>query len=409
MKGWMLSLVSLTFAAIAAAQLPNTPIPGWKMQENAGAYSFTPAMLFGKPNFHYDVYPLEKTGNTNLAGWLAARAAENVQASGYTPVPGQSSARDVQSFKTYSTLATDASGYKWLLNYMAYVLPDHSIRYARIIEIPNASVTKNNMNTAVQHFLKLSKQEGGLVAAAPANTGSTGNSTTTHQPSTKITTPVTAAGAGLKPDAIRGLVIHSESRIGVGGMMIIVYEPYLVLKDGTIYSYPDVSPYDLDVAQSRQVEEKRWGTWKLDSKVLTVTMNDDHKPETWNGGWFWADPAAKGEKLSGTWSTISGGGNTAMGGGAITYASNSLTFNNQGQFTKLSTGGGSFSGASGSVSAYSNKDAAGTYVLDGFGIELKYNNGTVVRSCFYFYPDSKVVWGINTRPYTTDDADKKNK
>jgi hypothetical protein len=113
----------------------------------------------------------------------------------------------------------------------------------------------------------------------------------------------------------------------------VEYNPYLLLNDGTVYSHPYVCIYDMDVAKSRQAEPKKWGTLRQENPtMLVVTMNSDHKPDKWEGKgqWFWASPAKKGEKLAGTWTTISGGGNTALGGGSIVVASNVLTFNNQG-------------------------------------------------------------------------------
>lgn len=391
------------------------------MQENNGHVSFAPAMLFGAPNFHYDVYPPQQAGGEDMAGWLSGLAERDVRAAGYTIVPGQEQGKDVQSFRIYSVMVKDAGGKQWLVNYMAYALPDRSYRLGRIIEVPNAAVAKNNMNTAVQHFIRISKREGGLIVSggggATAGGGSTDGGAPTPEDSTggrttsaKEETPTTAPGQGLKPAEIKGIVLHQEYGMGVGGMMIINYNPYVLLQDGTIYSDLYVCIYDLDVAKSRETEPKKWGSWKLENPTtLVVTMNSDHKPEKWEGKahWFWASPARKGEKLEGTWSTISGGGNTAFGGGSIVVSSNVLTFNTQGQFTTLSTGGGTYSGATGTVTAYSNKDAAGTYTFDGYSLELRYGNGTIVRKTFCSYDETREVWVLNTRPYTPDDATEK--
>jgi hypothetical protein len=421
----LIFLIITTLPVRAHAQYPNTPIMGWKMDGNNGHYTFTPAPLFGTANFHYDIYPPEK-GNDDLDSWLSSKVEKDLQASGYTLQPGQSKARDIRAFKVYSVLVKDAAGKSWLLNYMAYLRQDHSIRFGRITEVPNAAIAKNNMNIAVRHFIRLSKQEGipGETdgSSGSRNSGSTNSSTSTGGGNTstgsgttspgRAETPVTTAGQGLKPAQIKGVVLHQEYGYGVGGMMLIKYNPYLLLQDGTIYSHPEVCAYDLDVFKSRETEPGKWGTWKLeDSKTLVVTMNSDHKPDRWQGTahWFWAVPAAGNERLAGTWSTIGGGGNTAFGGGAIVVSSNVLTFNTQGQFTTLSTGGGSFNGSGGSVTAYSNKEGAGTYTFDGYSLELKYNNGKIVRKNFCFYADSKDVWVFGTRPYTPSDSNKKNK
>jgi hypothetical protein len=210
----------------------------------------------------------------------------------------------------------------------------------------------------------------------------------------------------VKASELKGIVLHQEYGVGVGGMMIIKYNPYVLFNDGTIYSDPYVCIYDLDVARSRELEPKKWGTWKQEgATTMIVTMTADRKPDKWEGKahWFWAQPATKGEKLDGTWSTISGGGNTAYGGGSIVMSSNMYTFNNQGQFTTESTGGGTYSGGTGTVTAYSNKNAAGTYLFDGYSLELQYGNGKVIRKTFCSYDDSREVWVLNSSAYTPDD------
>jgi hypothetical protein len=385
-------LICLSLCIELAAQSSIQPIQGWKMSGDDGHYSYTPAPLIGSIPIQYDVFPPKKTGSADLADWLAAIAAKDLSDLHYTALPGNPNIQEIKSIQLYSVAAKDAAGKQWLINYMAYARPDGTARYGRIIESPVNSV-KPYMNRAVQHFMAVCRQEGGLAAAA-----STSNEQKTTRPK-REETPVTAPGQGLKPADIKGFVIHQETGIGVGGMVIIVWRPYLLLKDGTMYAHCSVSPYDLDVARSRQTEPKQWGTWTLQGKTLITKFPDDKTPDKWESHWQWARPAEKNEKISGAYYTISGGGNTAMGGGSMVVSSSNITFNDKGQFTRVSTGGGSYAGATGSVTAYSNKDAAGTYILDGYSLELKYNNGTSSRLSFYFYPDSKEVFGLGARDY----------
>jgi hypothetical protein len=372
------------------------------MQEKDGGYLFTsPATT----NFSYTILPPDKSGTADLTGWLTGTARKDLQVSGFSVLPGQMKSQDVKSYKICTAIAKDAGGRQWAVYYMAYSRPDHSIRYARIVQLPDGS-EKQYMNTAVAHFVQLSRREGGAPGNGATGTvgsgarGGTTGSTGSNGVVKNGTTPVTAPGQGLKAAAIRGVVIHRETAIGVGGMMTFKFNSYLLLQDGSLYSHPEVSPYDLDIARSRQEEPLKWGTWKLDGKTLLVMYGRDSKPSQWGSGWFWARPAEKNEKITGSFYTISGGGNTAMGGGVVTVSSNSFTFNDKGQFTRLNTGGGTSSGVGGTVTAYSNKDAAGTYLSDGYSIELHYNNGTVVRQSFYFYPDTKTIFGIGNRVYT---------
>ena len=400
MKHVLYGLMALTIISTTLplrAQAPIGPIQGWKMNMEGEHYSYTPRAIIGSIPINYDIYPPSRTGNGDLVAWLENTVQKDLAGLRYTPLPGKPTEQDIRSVRLYSVGAKDAAGKQWLVNYMAYVRPDGQVRYGRIIESPVSSI-KPYMTTAVQHFMTICKKEGGLPAENTANAGRSITTTSKTRPQS-ISTPVTAPGQGLKPTDIRGIVIHSETGIGVGGMVIIVWRPYLLLKDGTCYKHCEVSPYDLDVTRSRQAEPKQWGTWSIDGKKMTVTMNDDHKPDVWDSQWQWAKPAEKNEKITGGYYTIGGGGNTALGGGSMVVSSGNITFNDKGQFTRVSTGGGSYSGPTGSVTAYSNKDAAGTYTLDGYSLELKYNNGSTSRFSFYFYPDSKEVFGLGDRDY----------
>lgn len=100
--------------------------------------------------------------------------------------------------------------------------------------------------------------------------------------------------------------------------------------------------------------------------------------------------------------TIGGGGNTAMGGNTMIVISNNINFNDKGQFTMKKVAGGSNTDFDVSTSTYSNSNSAGTYKLNGYSIEMRYNNGQVVRKLFYFYPDSRDAFGIGDDAYVPD-------
>lgn len=392
----------LAFTATSQPTVP--PLNGWNMQQQQLYYLFTPKTLL-KTGVTYEIMPPVQAGDSSIANWLDNRVLAEIKAAGYTPGITQVASRPAQQYQTFATNVTDARGRKWTISFIAFQQTDKTIRYARIM-LPS-TYSNTYLKPAVGHFMKWSKQAG------IASSGTTGNAATSPNTSSRSTTgksatrnkkagtPVTAPGAGLKPADIKGVAIHLEYGTGVGGMMITEYRPYLMLKDGSVFKYPDCSPYDLDVATSRQTQPTRWGTWKLEGKTLVVTLPEKNGMETdrWEQHWFWTIPAKPGEKITGSFTTISGGGNTALGGSAMTFSSANLSFNQQGQFTYERTGGGSNSAAGTSVSAYSSQNKAGTYTLNEFGLELKFNNGQVKRSMFYFYPDSHTTFGVNDDAY----------
>ncbi|RDC64383.1 hypothetical protein [Adhaeribacter pallidiroseus] len=193
------------------------------------------------------------------------------------------------------------------------------------------------------------------------------------------------------------IYLHEEYETGVGGYLYVVYNPYLLFNDGSVYRNLDTNVDKLNVAQSKQQEPEEWGTWQKQGSEIALTWQDGDT-DTWEDkSWFVASKAAKGETIAGAYSSISGGGNTAFGGSVITFSSSNISFNGN-KFTFESTGGGSSS----DVTAYSSQEKAGTYELDGYSITLRFNNGAVEKKFFYFYPDSKDVFGIGDQYYVTD-------
>ena len=398
MKPYLSLLVFLICSTKLFSQTPIAPIPGWKMDVNNGHYRFTPPETNGSYGFKYEIFP-PANNKGDLMEWLKTVTLQDLRASGYSdPLPGEPhEAKYIQTLATYSVIVQDASKRKIAAMYFAYLRPDHSIRYGKDMRL--REYTGNYINVAATHFVSLLKQE-----TVPIQNGPNTVVATSPQQQTSVSEPI-PSGKGLSSADIRGIVLHSESSYGVGGLLIFIYKPYILLNNGSVYEHPEISPYDLNVTQSRQSEPEKWGTWKLNGKTLTIVHGSKSgptgKPNNWTGGWTWAVPAKKNEKLTATYGSISGGGNTVIGGGSIVVSSKYITFNNNGQFTYESVGGGSYNDHSGGVSAYSSKNTAGTYLLDGYSIEFRFNNGKTQRQCFYFYnDDDKEIFGIGNRPYT---------
>jgi hypothetical protein len=386
--------------SLSATAQSITPPDGWKQQVQGDRYIFTPNTIF-QNNFTYEVMPPEKNIDGELVDWLDKTAGNTIQEAGYSiPTSTSPQRKTVQAMNIYGTYAKDKVGNTKNFFLLAYRKPDNTVRYARIIYPGNPKNT--NLNIAVNHFAALAKKEGAAVSSG--NTVSGNNNKQNETTPRKQSTPTTAPGQGLKPGEIKGVVINAESGIGVGGMVTIEYRPYLLLQNGTVYRYPTVAPYDLDVAASKTAEPNKWGTWKLDGKTLVVTLPEKGvmKTERWTSEWFWAKAPTANEKIKGAFMTIGGGGNTAMGGNTMIYYSSNINFNDKGQFIMKKSGGGTNTDFDVNTTAYSNSNAAGTYKLNGYSIEMKYNNGQVVRKLFYFYPDSRTTFGIGDDAYVPD-------
>jgi hypothetical protein len=194
---------------------------------------------------------------------------------------------------------------------------------------------------------------------------------------------------GLSTTAVNGILIYLAYNAGPDGKMTRAYTPYLVLNDGSIFNEPVNSPYFFDAKKSKQTEPEKWGTWKLKNNVMNVSWAGKSDAEKWAKNWFWATPAIPNEKIEGTFVTVTGKNNDNVKGPSAP-ATNTISFNSMGEFTiSTSAGDGEFS----------KKNESGTYTLNEYGIELRFNNGTVLHRAFYFYLQGKTHFGIGNSVY----------
>ena len=397
----LLCLVSLNNLAAQSA-IPS--IDGWSREEHAGEVVFTPRTLI-KSNFSYELKPLSAQTKTDLKQWIVAQATKELKMEGYSlPYLAHAEIEDIQTLVNWSVEAVKDNKH-WMFDYMAFKQQDGRIRYARM-RFPTA-FNQEYLNTAVAHFASLTLgQQSRQPAGRPVEASEEKRSVAKATSSTTSGEPLTEPGMGLKESAIRGVVMKTSYGYGVGGMMIVEYRPYLLLKDGSIYKYLSYAPYDFSVDKSKSLEPDKWGKWRLDGQELVVTLPESTglKTDRWkHKSWYWTRPAQPGEKINGRFNTISGGGSLAVGGSAMTVSASNIRFNDKGQFTFSRVAGGAGSGNGVSSSAYSSREEAGTYYLNGYSIELRFNNGVKKRFLFYFYPDSKKAFRMNESDYVSSD------
>jgi hypothetical protein len=230
-------------------------------------------------------------------------------------------------------------------------------------------------------------------------------------------------GRGVPPAELSAVLLESRTN-GSGGM---VDKVYYLLKDGTAYLRGELPPADLDVARSRQLEPQQWARWrKTFGGSYEIQRQDDFgKPA---GPWQKlngtpARPWPSGSRPDGVYAVSSFNGSIALGG---VYARSSVTLHRDGRFTssRFAQGGsGSMAGAGGftgsmtrssdstgsrssagggnaavtATSRAARDDGAehrGTYVLDGYTVELRYDSGRVERGLSFPRDDGQrmIYW-----------------
>ena len=202
---------------------------------------------------------------------------------------------------------------------------------------------------------------------------------------------MTQPGAGLKPSQIQGLYFYSKNDQRMDGFgnlyMNVESRTYLVLKDGSAYSYTwGFPPEDFNAAVSKREEPAAWGRWNSASYDGIDGSDFDQ-----------VLPVPKGWKLGRSFSL------TATGQGG-SLSERGLTFRSDGRFSSVSTaalagftqGGGaagsgittagstvvtSAPGGQTTVAAAGGlKSAEGTYSADGYTLTLKLPGGGVSRN-----------------------------
>jgi hypothetical protein len=216
-----------------------------------------------------------------------------------------------------------------------------------------------------------------------------------EDPGLRLSAAAFSAGVnkGLKPSQIDGVYLEQNTGFGVGGMVIIRYDPVLMLKDGWAYDGWKLTPADLDVSLSRKLEPESWRRFERKGDQIRVQEQDG----TWSKfeKWSQVGPAKPGDALQGAFSSIGGGGNTAIGGNTMIAVISSYTFKKDGTFKTdkavSASGGNEATDPSGppGVVATSQASSSGTYKLDGYTLELRFSNGRLERRAFLWFNEKK--------------------
>jgi hypothetical protein len=371
------------------AQTTINAIDGWEMSGKADSVTMVPSGEMANQKFVYRISSLQGIAEADKNSFEQLIEKDLLQSNWKEKTKGlKKKLGDVNAFFAE---VTDSSSKKVYVTYFYYTFGKNKIRFAKMHGVDEKDFL-TNFKIAATHFANLAQKDG------ETSVGNTPDKPI-NPPIRQTNKPANPIEGSLKTSDIHSVIIHLEYEYGLGGAIYPVYNPYILFKDGTIYDEPNT----LDLAASKRNDPKKWGVWRMESGLLKITW--DAKPaknkysEWKKDSYKNASPAKKGETISGSFKTMSGGGNTALGGDVMIVVSNTITFNDQGQFTLAKVSGGSTSTV---TSYYKGKDA-GTYTLDGYTIELKFNSGKTGRKFFYFYPDNRKYFGIGSSVYVPRD------
>ncbi|SEP50682.1 hypothetical protein SAMN04487843_13914 [Methylobacterium sp. ap11] len=190
--------------------------------------------------------------------------------------------------------------------------------------------------------------------------------------------------------AVEGVYFRSTTGVGVGGMVVIEFEPLILFRDGSYYEIDDAALEDVDLAAERAAKPRRFGRWTRsgDSYVLTGTGGKPQDYRLQNGSFFKAYPAEAGVRtIARSYRRMSGGGNTAMGGDVMIAVSNRYDFRSDGTYGRGGSTGATNSGATSGVSSAMSRrrpPEGGRYGLDRHTLTLTGPDGRS-RRLFFAY------------------------
>ena len=194
--------------------------------------------------------------------------------------------------------------------------------------------------------------------------------------------------------AVEGVYFRSTAGVGVGGMVVIEFEPLILFRDGSYYEIDDAALEDVDLAAERAAKPRRFGRWTRsgDSYVLTGTGGKPQDYKLQDGSFFKAYPAEAGERtIARSYRRMSGGGNAAMGGDVTIAVSHRYDFRPDGTYGRGGSTGATNSGATSGVSSAMGRrrpPEGGRYGLDRHTLTLTGPDGRS-RRLFFAYGSEK--------------------
>lgn len=159
---------------------------------------------------------------------------------------------------------------------------------------------------------------------------------------------------------------------------------YILFQGGDAWRDPKQAPQGLNVAEARRQHAKDWGRWRRsgDTYYLRMPASQGEKKVQM----LRYEPAPRGEHhVEGRWSSNLSFVSVVPGMSTSGVAGKTLTLHRNGRFEQEGAGSFSFNGtAAGGTFQSTQPRASGRYSIEGYGLELQYDDGRVERVLFYW-------------------------
>ena len=363
--------------------------------------------------------PAEATPS-DMSAWFAKRVAapiRGVASSRFEPPSEQQT--PVLNVLLATGAGTDDKGRPVYLIRLGCKQSQGGARHAASISSPDDQFLRTNLSAMITVFARACMD--GPTADAPRSAQvrpKTGGAA--PKPAADAPYPYAKApGTGVKAADVEAVLWRWQNEPRGMGMQVVHYL-YLLLKDGSYHDgLPPVPFEDFDAAASRAGEPDQWGRWTRSGGAYQLTGGKGSAKPVRIESSEARLPARRDERLEGIWegysayatmwsvsqsrwsvqfdktgrfvksansSIVGGAGST----GAGTAVHGAVNRNDDG--SSSSVGGANFVAGSSRRGPSTMPDRSGSYRLDGYTLELRYDNGRVERLPFCATASRDAIW-----------------
>jgi hypothetical protein len=398
--------VAATLATpLHAASLPQ----GWEQRTEGALTVYTVPQT---PALEFRLHAPEARSN-DLANWFARRIQTPPDGINMKSA-GNATRTDPNAFSAVYTGTRQTTGSNVLILGMGCETKGGAFRFAELLLPPDKKAFEVYAADASTLMGRA------CIATTPAVTA---NATTKPSAvaatvnSAHTTSSPARSGAGLRSNQIEAILFSWRYEYRYTGLSM-VENAFLLLKDGSYRrDVPQVPLDDFDIAADKAADQSKWGKWqKRNGSYLLDNSTPSHQSvkvpahngETLNGHYRTGSGGRMGStsywQFDDVWLNADGRFSTSISGGMAGSTAPSTDINSNAgidvnsigtyddEGSTASTSSGIFGGGSVKRNGSTKSDRSGTYKLNGYTMELHYDNGRVVRQLFFTNDNRQFVW-----------------
>lgn len=198
-----------------------------------------------------------------------------------------------------------------------------------------------------------------------------------------------APGGGIPAQQVEGVYHHWNWMMMLNAGMIDTGADYILFKNGDVWRHPQLPPQDIDVAKAKQLSAGDWGSWQRTGSVVVIRMAGGHEERYGPTQLVRYEAAPKNQRVEGRWDTTLSQVSKTGGQSVSALVNSALVLHRDGGFEWEGFSGMSFqigtaSTRTGGTFTNSRPAHGGHYVIDGYTLELQFDDGRVERYLFYW-------------------------